>query len=338
MVNISFILPVYKTEKYLPRVIKSLKEQTMASFEAIFTDDGSPDSSAAIIADSTQGDERFKLIRKENGGVSSARNAALDAASGKYILFLDSDDFIEPETAEILFNTAEREKADIVFFGRSNDYYKNGVMTRSDDAMPRAEGTFRGNPCAELFDKIATSYFVTDKLFKRDIIEENKIRFRNMNIGEDGVFFAEYIRQDINCAVFIKKALYHYTIDEGATLSVSYHEERVNENFVLSEAMEETVEKWGLLKSPMHSSAVKYCTVRDLQLGIKNINLSGKSFSDRCLWLLNVLKDDRVRRAVRDTPLKAAESRNDKIKLLLLKIHLYRTVIYVSSLNQRGGK
>lgn len=338
MIKISFILPMYKSEKYLKRVVESLKNQTMGDFEAIFVDDGSPDKSGELCEKLFSGDSRFKLIRKENGGVSSARNAGLNIALGKYIFFVDPDDCIENESCEILWNTAEKENADIVFFGRSNDYYKNDVLLKSEKAFLDIEGTYNDKPCQTHFDKIATSYFVTDKLFKREIIEENNLRFRNMNIGEDGVFVFEYLACDPKCAVFLKKAFYHYTIDESETLSSSYHKERDVNNFILSNTVRKAVVSWGLSESKVHIDIVKYCTVRDLQLGIKNINLSEKSFNEKYLWLKKIMKDKWVRNSVQSTPVSMSKSRNDKIKLVLLKLHLYCTVTYISGLNQKRGR
>lgn len=335
MIKISFILPTYRAEKYLPRVVDSLKNQTLPDFEAIFVDDGSPDRSAEVCTELFGEDTRFRLIRKKNGGVSSARNAGLDQAVGKYVFFVDPDDCIAPNAAELLWDTAEREGADLVFFGRRNDHYKNDTRIASELSLPRIAGVYRDHPCQNCFDQIATAYFVTDKLFRRDLIEQNHLRFRNVNIGEDGIFFAEYIRAEIACAVFLQEPLYYYTIQESATLSSSYHKERETDNFLLSNTIRETVRLWGLSDSPAHQKTLKYCTVRDLQLGIKNINLGPRSFAQRVQWLVQVMQDDWVRSAVRDTPLSMAESRNDKIKLLLLKLRMFRTVIYVSSLNQK---
>ena len=121
MVRVSFILPVYNVEKYVRRAIDSLLAQTMPDFEAIFVDDGSPDRSADIISEAAAHDSRLRLIRKENGGVASARNAGLDAARGKYIFFLDPDDWVEPDAAEQLADAADSEDADIVIFGSTLD-------------------------------------------------------------------------------------------------------------------------------------------------------------------------------------------------------------------------
>lgn len=136
MPKISFIVPVYKAEKYLPRLISSIKEQTMPDFEAIFVNDGSPDDSASLCTRLFDGDNRFKLISKENGGVSSVRNAGLDAAVGEYIFFVDCDDTIETDSARLLINAAEGADADIVFFGRFNDYYMGDKLTKTTTSLP----------------------------------------------------------------------------------------------------------------------------------------------------------------------------------------------------------
>ncbi len=338
MVKISFILPMYKSEKYLPRVVDSIKNQTLTDFEAIFIDDGSPDNSAELCLKLFVDDERFKLLQKENGGVASARNAGLDAACGKYIFFVDSDDWIEKDSAKILYETAERENADLIIFGVYVDRCggDGAELTSRDISLPEADGIFRGTPCVEKFDKIATEYLVTNKLFKRDIIEKNNLRFHNMNIGEDGMFFTEYCRTNPGCLVFLAKPLYHHIEYGAATLSSSYHKERLDDNFYLSDAVRKNIEAWGMTESKMHLQTLNYCIIRDLQYGIKNINLSGKTLRERWAWIKNMMRDKSVRTAVKETSLSAAQSRNDKIKLLLLKLKMYRIVIFVSALNRRG--
>lgn len=93
---VSVIVPVYKVEKYLDKCVESIVEQTYKNLEIILVDDGSPDNCPSMCDSWAQKDSRIKVIHKENGGVSSARNSALDAAAGDYICFVDSDDFIEP--------------------------------------------------------------------------------------------------------------------------------------------------------------------------------------------------------------------------------------------------
>ena len=98
---ISFIVPVYNMERLLPRALRSLRAQTLTDFEAILINDGSKDGSAALCAQAAAEDARFRFIDQPNGGVAAARNAGLDAARGEYVFFLDPDDWVEPDAAEV---------------------------------------------------------------------------------------------------------------------------------------------------------------------------------------------------------------------------------------------
>ena len=99
---ISIIVPVYKAEKHLSECIDSIISQTYENFELILIDDGSPDNSGKICDEYAEKDKRIRAIHKENGGVSSARNTGLDNASGEYITFIDSDDFVDKQYLEKL--------------------------------------------------------------------------------------------------------------------------------------------------------------------------------------------------------------------------------------------
>ena len=114
--KISIIIPMYNVEKYLRRCLDSVKNQTFSDFQAICVDDGSPDRSGAIAEEYAATDGRFVVVHKENGGLSDARNAALPYATGEYIMYLDSDDFIHPQTMEIAYAMAQRDGSDIVSF------------------------------------------------------------------------------------------------------------------------------------------------------------------------------------------------------------------------------
>lgn len=142
MPAISVIIPIYNVEKYLRRCLDSVKNQTFQDWEAICVNDGSPDNSAAILAEYAAMDARFKIVNKENGGLSDARNAGMAVASGDYILYLDSDDFIHPQIMEIAHTLAVRDKSDIVSFTYDR-IYRPQLMMRymlkmdTDNVMPR---------------------------------------------------------------------------------------------------------------------------------------------------------------------------------------------------------
>lgn len=142
MPAISIIIPVYNVEKYLRRCLDSVLGQTFADWQAICVNDGSPDGSAAILSEYAARDSRFVIVNKENGGLSDARNAGLPHATGQYVMYLDSDDFIHPQTMEIAHFLASRDDADIVSFTYDRIYrpqlmirHKLGLDT--DGVVPR---------------------------------------------------------------------------------------------------------------------------------------------------------------------------------------------------------
>ena len=142
MPEISIIIPVYNVEKYLRRCLDSVLNQTFTDWEAICVNDGSPDNSDKILAEYAARDNRFKIVNKKNGGLSDARNAGFPHATGKYIMYLDSDDFIHPQTMEIAHAFALRDNSDIVSFTYDRRY-RPQLMVRhvlgmnTDDVVPR---------------------------------------------------------------------------------------------------------------------------------------------------------------------------------------------------------
>ena len=115
--KVSVIVPVYNAEEYLKRCVDSLRNQTLEDIEIILVDDSSTDSSLEICKDFSGKDSRIKVIHKENEGAGMARNAALRVATGKYIGFVDSDDFVEPDMFKSLFEKAEENESDLVMSG-----------------------------------------------------------------------------------------------------------------------------------------------------------------------------------------------------------------------------
>ena len=129
MAAISVIIPVYNVEKYLRRCLDSVLNQTFSDWQAICVNDGSPDASDKILAEYAARDPRFVVVTKENGGLSDARNAGMEHATGEYIMYLDSDDFIHPQTMEIAYHMARRDKSDIVSFTYDR-IYRPQLMVR----------------------------------------------------------------------------------------------------------------------------------------------------------------------------------------------------------------
>ena len=145
MKKISIIVPIYNIEKYLPRCLESILAQTYKNIEVILVDDGSVDNSGMIADTYARNDQRIIVIHQVNKGVSAARNAGLDLATGDYIGFVDGDDYIEPDMYEILMRIIDEQQVDIAHCGYQMvypsriDYYYN---TREKQKMNREEGVF----------------------------------------------------------------------------------------------------------------------------------------------------------------------------------------------------
>ena len=180
---ITFILPIYNMERLLPRALRSLRAQTLTDFEAILINDGSKDGSAALCAQAAAEDARFHFIDQPNGGVAAARNAGLDAARGEYIFFLDPDDWVEPDAAELLYSAARNADADCV-----DSYDEKDQLLHTQTSGCALSGVYRGGPFKEHFDEMASSYLIINKLFRRTFLEQHHLRFPAISWGRTGCF------------------------------------------------------------------------------------------------------------------------------------------------------
>ena len=208
--KISVIVPVYKVEKYLKQCITAVCNQTHENLEIILVDDGSPDKCPKICDDLAKKDKRIRVIHKQNGGLSSARNAGLDIATGQYIFFVDSDDYIEPETLETMLTTMQSNSVDIVVAG-VKPFYKGKDKPTSFDGMV---GYFDTNDRATKLssDKILNLPAVAwGKLYKKSIIDKYNMRFDVGLINEDESF-NWYYNTKIRRGMFIPNKFYNYLI------------------------------------------------------------------------------------------------------------------------------
>ena len=165
MSEISIIVPVYNVENYLKKCVESILSQTFTDFELLLVDDGSTDSSGEMCDELKRLDERIKVIHKENGGLSSARNAGIDVAKGKYLTFVDSDDYIDTHMLEVLYKNMVQEDADLSIVGVTSVYSgQEPEITPSEKyVVTQKEATKM-----ILIGKQASVYAVA-KLYKRNI-------------------------------------------------------------------------------------------------------------------------------------------------------------------------
>lgn len=188
MPELSIIVPVYKVEKYLPKCIDSILAQTFRDFELILIDDGSPDNCGAICDEYAARDSRIKVIHQENAGVSAARNAGLDIATGTFLGFVDSDDWIEPEMYETMIATAKEKQVDVVVCGIR--YCSDGGESIRTDLIDNRAYTGEEMLKALYGKPNPTGGGAVNKLFLRSKAED--IRFRiNISMAEDWIYLFE---------------------------------------------------------------------------------------------------------------------------------------------------
>lgn len=201
--KISIIVPVYNAEQYLHHCIDSILVQTYTNFELLLIDDGSTDSSGSICDEYAKKDSRVRVFHKTNGGVSSARNFALDKAEGEYIGWVDADDWIEPNMYEKMYNSAIDNQADIVY---CNFFKENNNKSFSIIAFEHSE-----NKATLLNNYIMNAYCVLyNTLIKRDLYTTHKLR------AVDGLDYCEDQRLSIMLYYHAKtinhvnESLYYY--------------------------------------------------------------------------------------------------------------------------------
>lgn len=217
MPSVSVIVPVYNTESFLRRCVDSLLAQTYRDFEVILVDDGSPDGCGAICDRYAQKDPRVRVIHKPNGGVSSARNAGLKIAEGKYVLFCDSDDTVHPQWCEVMVQTAEEHTDAFVTcdISRPDPQHSSDESGRALKTEPECLTYF------QLY-KRGLSAYAWNKIFSLEKIRNGGMLFdETVFFAEDVVFTAAYCGLCSRC-LLIKEKLYHYWQNESSIMHRYY--------------------------------------------------------------------------------------------------------------------
>lgn len=259
MINpkVSIIVPIYNAERYLERCLNSLRNQTLKDIEIILVDDSSTDSSLEICNQIAAEDSNIKVIHKVNEGAGMARNAALAIASGEYIGFVDSDDFVELSMFEVLYNKAVQYGSDLVMSGvlfvDGNMFSEKGGCIRKtyfdkDTHFDTKEtlGKLRMGIVGSLPEDVDDSKYgmsIWKNLFKNEIIKKNNIVFRSEReiYSEDALFMIDYV-SCIKKATGISDAFYNYCRNEES-ISKSYKKDRFEKSLAFVNEVEKRFKK-----------------------------------------------------------------------------------------------
>lgn len=310
----SIIVPVFKVEKYLSRCIESILSQTFTDFELLLVDDGSPDNSGKICDKYASIDSRVQVFHKENGGVSSARNLGLDYAKGKWIIFCDSDDWVEKDWIESYHN-AINNIVDIIFQGYIQEYHTHHLVHCIKNAPNKYIDKIL---LLEQKDLLGWTWC---KIFKASIIEDYKIRFNTtLNINEDLLFTLQYCYY-ARSILILPIAKYHYIIYEDSLTKKKHpYKELQNKNNLIKKARQQIAnrDEYNIRYNQWINE--KYCAdmVYCLKTLYSNQPLPTLYERRKMLKLVSDLK-----------PQISRYSAKDKLLLIILKIFPYSITDYI---------
>ena len=214
--DLTFGIPVYNAEKYIGELLDCFKETNKFTYEVIIVDDGSNDSSYSICK--KYKNKHFKVYKKENGGVSSARNYIIDKSQGEWITFIDADDLIEFDKYESIFKKIREDKYDYHIGIRNRKKFIN----RINDISYLIENEIINSP--------------VDKFYKRKIINDNRIIFNNKySLGEDLLFNLQYLKKVMKCYYYYSNEMYIIRIIDYNSLTHKYREDKFDELMAVNE-------------------------------------------------------------------------------------------------------
>lgn len=316
--KISIIVPIYNMESYLERCLNSLLAQTFTDFEVIAVDDGSTDRSLEVLNNFAKKDNRICVVSKQNGGVSSARNKGVSVANGKYIGFVDPDDWIDRDMYESMYSVASKANIDIVMcsymreFGTHSKqkvynvpekvlYFEEEVKEYITRRLVGPLNEEIANP--ELLDAWGT---VWSKLYKAEIIKENNILFHDLKeIGsnEDTLFNIEatYYSKSF---IFINRPYYHYWRVNDASVTSVYKPELLHQFRTLYNKIEAFLSEKKLDQIYFEALNNRIC-LNTLGIGLNTVSKGNKgSLIEINKNLRSILNDNKIKQSFNTFDLK----------------------------------
>ncbi|MST66806.1 glycosyltransferase [Lachnospiraceae bacterium BSM-380-WT-5A] len=276
--KISIIVPVYKVENDLERCVESIRKQTYQNIEIILVDDGSPDQCPEMCDNYAEVDARIKVIHKENGGLSDARNAGINIATGEYLLYVDSDDYIDANACEKMLNSSMSATADIVVGGAvvhckektdelKHTAFRSGVVYESSDFIEKA---------------IAANEWYSPvwlNMYKTSFVRENNLYFKK------GIYFEDTEVQPrlflnakkISC---MQGTFYHYVIRENSIMTTNNNDKKIKDSLKNLESWKEEIDKIDnkRLQSVMYGMLVRHYLHTCRTFKIQGWNIPGVNF------------------------------------------------------------
>lgn len=308
---ISIVIPIYNAERFLPKCLDSILDQTYTNLEVICVNDSSPDNSLEVLNKYAEKDSRIRVVDKENEGVSAARNVGLSMVSGEYVMFVDADDWIDPETCQCAVDAMTEYQVDVVLWSyvsenHGNQSFKklfNGDMVFEEEiCKQRLHRRFVGIVDDELaHPELADALCpVWGKLYKREVIQKSGARFVDLSeIGtyEDGLFNLE-VFGEVKKVVYLDRYFYHYRRDNTGSATSRYNPNLFNQWQNLYQRMTEYITERNLPEvytKALHNRR----SLGMLGLGL-NIVSTDLPITRKLHLIRTILRDDRYIQAYRE--------------------------------------
>lgn len=316
-IKISVIMPVYNVEDYIAKCIESVLAQTLKEFEFLIVDDGSKDRSGAICDEYAAKDSRIKVIHKENGGAPSARNTAIEIAQGRYMYFMDADDWAEENMLQSLYDMAEKNSAQLVVSGFYIDTYYDGDKYVSekifvDDQVYENSQDFREN-AYKYFDRNLL-YTPWNKLFLSEYLNENGLRFPQ-TFWDDFPFNISVVK-NVERVVVSTECFYHFIRARADSETASYRADMYEKREDEHGWMLDLYDQWNV----HNEASVEMINRRYIERVVgclANVTSSKCTLShkERLAQIDRILHNPRV-----DEALKKAKPRSAYMKIMLIPI------------------
>ena len=277
MKKVSIIVPVYNTAKYLNGCIKSLLHQTLEDIEIILINDGSPDESESIIK--KYKDKRIKYISKKNEGIGKTRNLGIDSATGEYISFIDSDDYIEPNFCETMYEKAIKDNCDIVIC----DYYEDHFDGLKEIRFPTfLDASLKENP--NIINMVNLG--PCNKIYKRSLFKNKDNRFVENLKYEDAPLVVKLLLSAQKIGK-VDECLAHYVIHENSETTI--RDERIFDIIKITDIMVNDLKKYDYMHDAMVNIAVMVLTDYTIQQRYINDSELRNKFIDMAFDYLDEL-------------------------------------------------
>lgn len=339
--KVSIIVPIYCVEKYLQECVDSLLKQKLQEIEIILVDDGSPDKSGEIADDYAKRDERVKVIHQMNGGLGPARNTGIKAASGEYVGFVDSDDWVKPEMYETLYEVAVRNNADIVVSGHCD--VTNGVETVIKK-HPLAGRTV--NTKLEIMDirKLLYGHSPEDSevesfpmsvcmsIYRKKIIDKNHMKFREI-LSEDTIFNLSAYKFS-ECISFVGSTDYCYRKDEQASITQTFSSQKLLKYQEFLTFLAQMANQEDDMECSMRAkrTAIDYCR---LYVGI--IDKSDVSFNEKKKYVRDFAQKKEIYSCWNGYPVKTLPIKQKIFHTMIIK-RWYGAALYMNHIRQKLKK